>query len=464
MIDKVLAFIESNHMLRDGDTVVVGLSGGADSVALLYFLAHELPQYRLRLVACHVNHRLRGEESERDMLFAERLCRKLNAPFHILSCDVGSLARRQKIGEEECGRIVRYRFFEQIAEQYQARDENHAEGKSSVRIATAHTLSDNAETVLFRLARGTGLKGLCGIPSVYGKVIRPFLSITREQVEEYCRENRLDFLTDRTNYDETYTRNRIRLRVTPQLKQINPSYEKTFGGTLESLCADEDCLSSLAEEAALRIQCSEGYDAAALAKEHCAVRRRVLVRLACERGVSLSREKIAEFDKIILSGTGKINMADDLHAQVKDGVLSFEVDKAPAQPFAFPFSFGRLTFPSGTAYNISVAENWENSGKVNKNFSIAVLDYDKIKGNPVFRSRQAGDKISLPRRGVTKSLKKLYNESKIPLHLRDRLAVLCDEEGLVWAEGYGEDSRVQCSSQTKRFLLICSDGDERAMI
>ena len=157
-------------------------------------------------------------------------------------------------------------------------------------------------------------------------------------------------------------------------------------------------------------------------------------------------------------------MADDLHAQVKDGVLSFEVDKAPAQPFAFPFSFGRLTFPSGTAYNISVAENWENSGKVNKNFSIAVLDYDKIKGNPVFRSRQAGDKISLPRRGVTKSLKKLYNESKIPLHLRDRLAVLCDEEGLVWAEGYGEDSRVQCSSQTKRFLLICSDGDERAMI
>ena len=101
MIDKVLAFIESNHMLRDGDTVVVGLSGGADSVALLYFLAHELPQYHLRLVACHVNHRLRGEESERDMLFAERLCRKLNAPFHILSCDVGSLARRQKIGEEE---------------------------------------------------------------------------------------------------------------------------------------------------------------------------------------------------------------------------------------------------------------------------------------------------------------------------------------------------------------------------
>lgn len=182
MISKVLETIRKYELLKEGDRVVAGISGGADSVALLHCLAKGLPQYRLKLVACHVNHRLRGAESDRDEAFVRSLCSQYEIPCHVLSEDVAALAKERGTGIEECGRELRYRFFRETAAGY-------GEG---TKIATAHTLSDQAETVLFRLARGTGLRGLCGIPPMRGAVVRPLLDVTRKEVERYCAENGLD--------------------------------------------------------------------------------------------------------------------------------------------------------------------------------------------------------------------------------------------------------------------------------
>ena len=444
MIEQVRRTIKQNEMLHKGDTVVVGVSGGADSVALLHFLNSGLPELRLKLAVCHVNHQLRGAESDRDMRFVQTLCAELSVPCHVLSCDVRALAREQRLGEEECGRALRYRFFHETAAKY----------GETAKIATAHTLSDNAETLLFRLARGTGLKGLCGIPLVRGRIIRPFLEITREQVEDYCAANGLQYVTDSTNTSDEYARNRVRKYILPQLKMLNPSAEQSLARTLAALRADEEYLTQTAVRALCDADTDGGYNVQALAAQPPAIRDRALMLACRENGVAAEREKIEGLCQIILAKYGKISMAAGLWAEVRKDVLCFSGDQAPFPFFKLPFRTGLLTLPSGVAYNITIVPHTELVEIVNKNFSFAILDYDKIKGKLMFRQRRGGDALSLPQRGVTKTLKKLFNEAGVPLEQRGRLAVLCDEVGPVWVEGFGVDKRVQCSGSTIRCLVL----------
>ena len=214
---------------KKGDRVVVGVSGGADSVALLHCLTRDLPQYQLYPVVCHVNHKLRGAESDQDEAFVRSLCEHLGVPCHVLSEDVALLAEQRKIGVEVCGRELRYDFFTKTAAQY----------GENVKIATAHTLSDQAETVLFRLTRGAGLHGLCGIPPMRGAIIRPLLEVTRAEVESYLSGIGLEYRIDSSNRETVYARNRIRLKVVPELEKINPSFSETLCGTVESLREDD---------------------------------------------------------------------------------------------------------------------------------------------------------------------------------------------------------------------------------
>ncbi len=444
MISKVLETIRKYELLKEGDRVVAGVSGGADSVALLHCLARDLPQYGLKLAVCHVNHQLRGVESDRDEAFVRSLCSKYGIPCHVLSKDVAALAKERGIGIEECGRELRYRFFRETAAGY---------GKGT-KIATAHTLSDQAETVLFRLARGTGLHGLCGIPPVRGAVIRPFLGVTREEVERYCAENGLDFVADSSNADVSYSRNRIRLEAVPPLQKINPSFLETLSGTLESLCEDDRFL----WETAARLLCDAdengGYSAPFLAEQPDAVRRRMLMLICRENGLRAGREKLMELDQIIRLNHGTINMSGGVTAIVEKHLLSFHEKEAPARFCAFPLETGRLTFPSGVAYNINIVPSGGLEENVNRNFATDILDCDKILGNITVRSRLPGDEMALFRRGVTKSLKKLYNEAKIPLEKRGLLAVLADERGVIWAEGFGPSRRAAPDEGTKKYLVI----------
>jgi tRNA(Ile)-lysidine synthase len=209
MLDKIEAFAEKHHMFPSEGTILAAVSGGADSVCLLAALLELKDKFGFSVAAAHFDHRLRGAESDRDALFVGRLCRDLNVTLYTGSADVGGYARENGLGGEEAARRLRYDFF-------------YETGKKSgaVRIATAHTADDNAETILFHLTRGAGLRGLGGIPPVHGHIIRPMLAVTREEVLFFLSGRSLTYVEDSSNADEKYSRNLIRRRVIPVLKQI----------------------------------------------------------------------------------------------------------------------------------------------------------------------------------------------------------------------------------------------------
>ena len=212
MNKKALASIKKYNMIEKGDTVASCLSGGADSMALFHFLCSNREAFGIKVIALHVNHGLR-EESEDEERFVKEYCEKLGVECVVKR--LGMTRRQKPRGEstETWRRNLRYEFFFEQAEKYGAK------------LATAHTLSDRTETVLFNTTRGTGLKGLIGIPPVRDNIIRPLIDCTRADIESYCAENGIEFVTDKTNFEDIYSRNKIRLNVIPRLKKINPNFE-----------------------------------------------------------------------------------------------------------------------------------------------------------------------------------------------------------------------------------------------
>lgn len=214
MIREVKNAVARYNMPLSGRTVAVGVSGGADSMALLHVLLELKDEFGMKIIACHVNHGIRGETADRDEKFVVEACKKLGVEVRVLRADVPGTAKKMHLGVEECGRRIRYDFFNSVAD--------------DVIIATAHTLSDRSETLLLNITRGASVKGLCSIPAVRGNIVRPLIDCTRADIEKYCSDNSIAFVTDETNFEDIYSRNRIRLNVIPELKKLNPSLEKAF--------------------------------------------------------------------------------------------------------------------------------------------------------------------------------------------------------------------------------------------
>lgn len=225
ILKKLEEYNSKNYLIHDNDTIFVAVSGGADSMAMLAYLESIKEAHNLSLIAVHVNHGIRGETADRDAEFVRSYCEKHNIKFKIFDARENGVEVPEN-PSEDWARELRYNYFEQLAN-------SHTEGNKSVKVATAHTLSDQAETILFRLARGgVGLNGLSGIPVKRGNIIRPLLCITREEVEELVEHFRTGYITDETNLEDTYSRNRIRHHVVPVMKGINDSFEHT----IEKLC------------------------------------------------------------------------------------------------------------------------------------------------------------------------------------------------------------------------------------
>ena len=218
LLDAVAAAVKGEGMLPDGAAVLIALSGGADSMALLHAMRALAPAHGWRLAAAHLNHGLRGDEAERDEAFVQSWCARWNVPLHVKRADVAAEAAARGEGVEEAGRRIRYAFFEELCASH-----------GYDRIATAHTASDNVETLLLHLARGSGVRGLGGIRPVLGRRIRPLLGVSREAIESYCRENDVPFVTDSTNFDTAYCRNLLRHEAVPALRRVNPRLEEAAG-------------------------------------------------------------------------------------------------------------------------------------------------------------------------------------------------------------------------------------------
>lgn len=396
MLNKLMRFIRKYQLVQEGDTVICAVSGGADSVALLWAMYLLRDKLKIRVEAAHFNHCLRGDESDRDEAFVAKLCDRFDIPLHVGRENVVAGEK----GLEAAARNARYGFMKGL----------------SGKIATAHTADDNAETVLMHMVRGTGLKGLGGIAPARENLIRPMLSVTRQDVLAFLEEYHLSYVEDSTNKTDSFLRNRMRHHVMPVLAKENPSFALSVSQMALRLREDEQELDRLARQAMT-------VDVKALRSLTPGIRNRVLGYVLEELGVKEpSSEHIMLLEQLVLSENpsavanfpGKIKIG-----RVYNGLE--RVDEAKAFSYDLPVP-GRLQLP-GLGIEIEIRENPDETAT----FCFVPG------GNVVVRSRQAGDEISLP--GGTRSLKKLFIDRKIPAAKRNRIPVIADENGVVAACG-----------------------------
>lgn len=451
---KALETIRQYRMLERGDRVVVGVSGGADSVALLSLLCALREEYALHLTVCHINHNLRGAESLRDEQFVRALCTRLGVECRVCSEDVAALAQRQGLSVEEAARGLRYRFFAETA----------GEG---AKIATAHTAGDNAETMLLNLTRGSGLRGLCGIPPVRDNIIRPLIACTRAETEGWCRQNGLDWMEDSTNAADDYTRNRLRHHVVPVLRQQNPRLDEALAETAARLRRDADLLDALAAQAAQQLSAPDGsLDRAGFLARPRPLQDRILLGLMS--GHAQPNARLAGLCLALARrGGGSQQLAEGVFFRADQSRLWVE-RKVPPAPTGEalvlpPMKVGesRTLCLGGRRVCLSLQTQQASSQNV-YNFPLKnCLCYDKIQNTLVLRTRRTGDRITLARRGVSKTLKKLFCEEKVPQQEREHRLVLADQSGRVfWAEGIGCAAQTLPGPQSRLLLqLTIIDGE-----
>lgn len=443
--NRIERAIVSWNMLPPGCTVVIGLSGGADSMTLAHFLLKYTKLHHIRILAAHINHGLRGKEADADELFVTKWCHENNLELRVLHADVRALAAEKSEGLEECGRNVRYSFFKSLC------------GENS-RIATAHTLSDSAETVLFNLTKGTGTRGLCGIPSVRENIIRPLIELTRTQVEEYCGYYNLPYITDSTNLTPDYQRNKIRLSVIPVLKEINPAFETAVFGMTKILTEDERYLSDLAQRAFADAVCSGGYTVTVLQKLAPPVLSR-FVKLAHHRisDIRLESKHIRAVQEIISAGAGSVTISGGIQCTIQGNTLFMNHrEKQTELEWSVRFSPAATQLPDGRTLSITklTKKELENRCKFNNLLFNNLINYDTICSITSVRNRRNGDMFHPAGRGVTKSLKKLFNEAKIKPLRRGSLAMLESGGKIIWIEGFGASEEARVTKDTQNAAEI----------
>ena len=411
--------MDTELLPRDG-LVLCALSGGADSVYLLTRLA----ELGYDMAAAHLNHGLRGAESDRDEAFVRALCADRGVRLVCERADVAALAAREHIGVEEAARKARYAFLERAADTLGAEV-----------IATAHTADDNAETVLLHLARGTGLLGLGGIPPRRGRIVRPMLGVTRAQVEEYLRGRGIAWVEDSTNGSDGYARNRVRHGAVPVLETVNPAFAAAVGRMTALVRQDEAFLTDLARRFLAEHGDGRSVDAAALAAQCWPVASRAVRLLA---GRELSETHV----RAVLEAAAKGGAADvpGLRAARTGDRLVFGVmgsEPLADRRLAVP---GRTDLPeaglTAAAEKVTVCPT-----VVHNSYNTFYFQCENICGSITVTGRRPGDRFRPAGRGCTKKLKQLFLERGVPVWERDSLPVLRDEAGILAVYGVGAAER-----------------------
>lgn len=399
MQNKLLAFIREYAMVQPGDTVICAVSGGADSMALLWAMEGLKDKMGIRLAAAHFNHNLREEESDRDAAFVKAFCNAHGIPLYM---GQGKVETGKK-GLEAAAREARYSFFASLP------------GK----IATAHTADDNAETMLMHLVRGTGLKGLGGIAPVRGNIIRPMLTVTRQEVLTFLEREHICHVTDSSNETDQFLRNRIRHSVMPLLRQENPCIGANLSAAALRLRQDEEALEAVAQETA---------DVEVLRKLQPAVQTRALAKLLTSFGV-----KEPESTHIELLRRVVYSANPSAYGNFPGNVtVSRQYNKLVRLESLPPLGIHPLNCPGETEIPELGKKVICRSPRENAEGLLV-----RLQGKPVLRGRGEGDAITLS--GGTKTLKKLFVDKKIPTADRNRIPVVADDFGVAAVIGIGVD-------------------------
>ena len=426
------------------EKVVACVSGGADSIALLNSLIN--CGKNLQIVVAHFNHMLRGNESVDDELFVKNFCKQKRLKFVSKSVDVAQTAKLKKISVELAGRIERYKFFNEVGF-----------GRT---IVTAHTLSDRVETLLFNLARGASLKGLCSIPSRNCNIKRPLLCFSRSEIEDYCEENGLLFRTDSSNFDLAYSRNRIRHRIVPEFKVLNKKFEYCVFNTIRCLQNDNSYFLKIVDKFLKKWFVAGKLNVSNLRFEHWSIKSRVVVEFLKFHEIEPSFELVERILNLIITKSYfKISVVGSKSVCFTKEFLSVEIAKklgfekfGLVLPNFVEFSYKNLLF-----IKIKI-RRFDYFLRNTPHLFLFKFDYDKIKGLICIRSRMAGDRIKLPGR-PTKKLKSLMQEAKVSTEKRNAVVVLADDLGPFWVCGFGGDVRVLADEGTENLILIFKKKD-----
>ena len=450
MIHKVRRFIEENKLLSGGEKVIVALSGGADSVSLLHIFNSIKEEYSIDIYAAHFNHGIRGAEADRDENFVRLLCSEWGIRLFCERADVPAAAKESGESLELCGRRLRYNFLRE-----------YAQSLGGALIATAHHRGDNAETVLWNLVRGAGPDGLSGIPARRDDIIRPLLSCSREEIEAYCAENSLEYVTDSTNLDDAYTRNKLRHRVIPELRKLNAGAEENIARAASLMGEIDDYLNDISIKELNSAKTGFGYSCERLLKLEPAV-----MKYAVKNLLKLSRAPIDHRHILLIveamRSCGAVELGGGFSAVCAQGVLRIVRSGEKAQEDAL--SLEEFIRERGYVYHIRNGEVIPDSPdapellrkdkKINKLFLQNCIPCDIITPDTVLRYRRAGDTFTDPRRGNTKTLKKLMNELKIPRELRDSVPLIARGSDVLWLQGVGVSARAQADITREGKIIL----------
>ena len=436
-----------HNMITKGDSITVGVSGGADSVSLLVYLCSIRQAYNLTLTAVHVNHGIRGKEAERDENFVIGLCKILDVDCRVYKADIPSIAERQKISEELAGRNERYRIFSEVCSQVNAS-----------KIAVAHNKNDSAETVLIKMTRGCSLNGLRGISPTNGKIIRPLIEMPRSSIERYLEEKGFAFVTDSTNNENVYTRNIIRNSVIPELEKINPGFIGTVCANSRAIACDDDFIEEYASRLYNKCITTENEKMTVdFSSEdmHPAVKKRIILHAFFLLKGNKADIEQKHLDILISAyGTGKqYDVGSGVTARLEYGKLVFtrNTDRIAEN---YEIAVDDIDNKTYTAGNMRIKfEICDNT--VRRSKECTYIDYDKLKDCSLsLRNRRDGDRF-IPS-GMTgyKKLKKFFIDLKLTKQVRDTVPLLCADGEIAAVIGYRVDNRYLTSDKTKKILKI----------
>lgn len=447
---KVLKFIDRHRLIDEGDKILVALSGGPDSVFALYFLKKYERRLKInKLSAIHVHHQLRGGDADEDEQFCGRLCQQHGIQFHAVKVNVKQFAEKNKFSIEEAARFLRYGSFRR-----------YAELTSSNKIVTAHNMNDNAETMLFNLFKGAGLKGISGIPIQRQEIIRPFLSLTKQEILGYLDKGSLTYRTDKTNFNLDFKRNYIRSEIIPRIKEeINPQLEEALFHSSEIFTNSARVIQKQVDNVFVknvRINEKQLHIDTSIAEEHGKEILGEVFKRALKQyfKYEMSFDEFIELNKLYFNETGKsVTFGSGLTA-IKERtkiVVQTEDEEDTFEPVEIKAGSSVQTTKGVIGINIEKDREllYSESG------SSELISADNTDDIFILRRWKNGDKfIPLGMKGF-KNISDFLNEQKIPPSLKREQLVLTNDNNIVWVVGYRIDDRYKVNNDTKKIYKLC---------
>lgn len=461
MCRKVLSYIKDNDLIQAGDKVLVALSGGPDSVCLLNILFELKEELNINIAAAHLNHLLRGEDAFKDEEYAVDICNSMGMQCFVKRVDINSYSKEHKLSSEMAGRNVRYDFFEEILKR---------EGFN--KIATAHNANDQAETVLFRLMRGTGLEGLGGIKvSRDNKIIRPILCLTRDEVEEYINSKKLNPRIDKSNFEKIYNRNKIRLDILPYMKEnFNEDIIQTLNRMSLLIQKDNEFLESLSLSFYNKycIECDDYFIIKKeIFKEEESIVSRVLRHAVAKYSKSnydFEMKHIYEISYLAKKSSGKVlDLPNGVYAEniygdiyIKNRKRKSDINNIKEEIILNKNNINKNTAEfNNFSIEFSAINNFEGRNiSLNESNLIKYFDLDKINNDILIRGRKNGDKIIPLGMNGSKKLKDIFIDMKIPKEERDNIPILCFDENIAWIIGIRTSEEYKLTNKSKNILKV----------